>query len=136
MLLSDLVAAGAELDAVRALGVKVALDDFGTGYTSLAHIQQLPIDTLKIDRSFISNLSMRRGTLSFEWSRISAMPSKFALSPRGSRPTESSPPYRRSVPTACKVTSSLFLSSPMICRHGQASGRPRFSGSPADRDRR
>jgi diguanylate cyclase (GGDEF)-like protein len=61
VLLADLVAAGAELDAVRALGVKVALDDFGTGYTSLAHLQQLPIDTLKIDRSFISNLSVRRG---------------------------------------------------------------------------
>jgi diguanylate cyclase (GGDEF)-like protein len=62
VLLEDLAAAAAELDIVRALGVSVAIDDFGTGYTSLAHLQQLPIDTIKIDRSFISQLNVRRGS--------------------------------------------------------------------------
>lgn len=62
VLLTDLVAAAAELDEVRALGVRVAIDDFGTGYTSLAALQQLPIDTIKIDRSFVSQLDLRKGT--------------------------------------------------------------------------
>jgi diguanylate cyclase (GGDEF)-like protein len=62
VLLTDLVIAAAELDVIRALGVRVAIDDFGTGYTSLAHLQHLPIDTIKIDRSFISQLNVRRGS--------------------------------------------------------------------------
>lgn len=44
------------LEGLKGLGVSVAMDDFGTGYTSLAYLQRLPIDMLKIDRSFVSGM--------------------------------------------------------------------------------
>jgi EAL domain-containing protein (putative c-di-GMP-specific phosphodiesterase class I) len=61
VVLEDLLIAALELETIRRLGVCIAIDDFGTGYTSLAHLQQLPIDAIKIDRSFVAQLDAKRG---------------------------------------------------------------------------
>ena len=56
-ILADAAVALRVLTTLREMGLTVALDDFGTGYSSLAHLQQLPITTVKIDRSFVAKVS-------------------------------------------------------------------------------
>jgi diguanylate cyclase (GGDEF)-like protein len=53
--------AAAALGKLKALGLSIALDDFGTGYSALTHLQQFPVDAIKIDRSFVEALSDDRG---------------------------------------------------------------------------
>jgi diguanylate cyclase (GGDEF)-like protein/PAS domain S-box-containing protein len=56
-LMQDSSSTAVVLNALKALGVRLALDDFGTGYSSLSHLKGFPIDTLKIDRAFVSELN-------------------------------------------------------------------------------
>lgn len=53
----------ASLQAIRALGITIAIDDFGTGFSSLGYLARLPVDTLKIDRSFVIEMTAGPGGL-------------------------------------------------------------------------
>ncbi|PYQ23715.1 MAG: GGDEF domain-containing protein [Acidobacteria bacterium] len=59
VLMEDAEAAGATLGRLRALDLGIGIDDFGTGQSSLSHLHRLPVDTLKIDRSFVGELGRR-----------------------------------------------------------------------------
>jgi EAL domain-containing protein (putative c-di-GMP-specific phosphodiesterase class I) len=60
LLMQDVQLSIATLQVLRDLGVRIAIDDFGTGFSSLSYLAKLPVDTVKIDRSFVMN--MQAGT--------------------------------------------------------------------------
>jgi diguanylate cyclase (GGDEF)-like protein len=62
VVMEDYGAVVRQMTLLKELGVRIAMDDFGTGYSSLSYIHKLPIDVVKIDRSFIERLAERDGT--------------------------------------------------------------------------
>ena len=67
MIVGDDEATATMLSDLRSLGVQVQIDDFGTGYSSLGYLQRLPIDTLKIDRTFVRRIGINDGGTEIVW---------------------------------------------------------------------
>lgn len=64
LIMEDVKHSIAALQSIRALGVTVAIDDFGTGFSSLSYLSRLPVDSLKIDRSFVTDMTAGPESLS------------------------------------------------------------------------
>lgn len=79
ILIHDVEAAVHKLNEIKELGSGISLDDFGTGYSSLRYLQILPLTTLKIDKSFISNINNKTGTEAHITESIVSMVSKMGL---------------------------------------------------------
>ena len=63
VLLHNKEATLATLHQLRAIGIRIAMDDFGTGYSSLNYLQSFPFDKIKIDRSFVKDITENSGSL-------------------------------------------------------------------------
>jgi len=70
-LMTDVERALDSMARLRALGVRIAVDDFGAGYSSLAYLKQLPVDELKIDRSFVRDMEMDEADAAIVTSTVS-----------------------------------------------------------------
>lgn len=79
ILIDDVDSAISKLNEIKDMGIGISLDDFGTGYSSLRYLQMLPLTTLKIDKSFISNINNQGGTEANITESIVSMVSKMGL---------------------------------------------------------
>ncbi len=98
--------------------MKVAVDDFGTGYTSLAHLQRLPIDIIKIDRTFISELNHHRGSSLVRMVTDLGHAIDLTIIAEGVETGQELRTLQEMVPTTCRASSSACRSTRPPCRRG------------------
>ena len=99
------------LARLHEMGVRVSLDDFGTGWSSLSYLQRLPVDELKIDRSFISDLAASDTDSSIVEATV-ALARKLGLT-TVAEGVESAQAWEQLVRLGCDVAQGYFISRPL-----------------------
>lgn len=102
------------LQSLRALGVRVSLDDFGTGYSSLNHLKRLPIDGIKIDRSFVRGMAKNGFDMAIVRAIITLCNSVGINST--AEGVESLPELERLIELGCDLVQGFFFSEPVDAR--------------------
>ena len=108
MLMLDPARAQAMLERLSAIGLRLSVDDFGTGYSSLANLKRLPVDVIKIDKSFVIDMphdAVRRGDRALHH-RARATTSAWWSWPRGSSHTRRGGGWRSWAATSRRATTS------------------------------
>jgi diguanylate cyclase (GGDEF)-like protein/excisionase family DNA binding protein len=111
VLLADETAAVGSLRGLRAAGVHIAVDDFGTGYSSLSYLDRLPVDGLKIDRSFVQGLAPGRGKSALVSATLGfARALGLTVTAEG---VETEEQYQKLQELRCRLAQGFYLSRPL-----------------------
>jgi len=138
MLMDDVPAVRERLQQLRELGVRLSVDDFGTGYSSLAHLKELPIDKMKIDRSFVRELPQQRQATAIARAIIQ-LASGLGLGVVAEG-VETEAQQRFLTETGCDQLQGLGISAPLSAAHlenwvrarrAPLRGTPQLNGHPA-----
>ncbi len=127
-LMDDSAATLAILDDLRAAGMQLSLDDFGTGYSSLSHLQRLPLNNLKVGRSFVCGLPADKGSLAIVRAIVSlARNLGFTVTAEGIETLEQARILQR---LGCETLQGAYISEPvpaadipaLLARHWRVDG--------------
>lgn len=99
------------MKALKAHGVRIALDDFGTGYSSLGYLKQLPIDTVKIDKTFISDIGFSKDSETICTAIVSLGNALGLSSTAEGIETKSQLQFMKSL--GCKIAQGFYFAKPM-----------------------
>jgi EAL domain-containing protein (putative c-di-GMP-specific phosphodiesterase class I) len=119
----------ATLERLQQLGFVISLDDFGTGYSSLSHLKQFPLDIVKIDRLFVSNLTAERRDEAIV-TAVVGMADAFALDVIAEG-IETPEQAARLAELGCRFGQGFHFAKPTFARELEATPRLQVAG---DRD--